>query len=458
MTSSLYEGFEGYKSAAPDERIDAVRSWLVVLDTNVLLSLYNFQGKSLEDFTQVFESIGDRLFVPHQVMDEFWRNRLTVLKENKGRHRERERVEEAFDEAESQARRWHQRVVKRGGGLPEDMRHALSSARESVLSYMDETNSSTRTVLPETPTYDDPVLLTLERLLHGRVGAGPDETARQRMIEEAKKRFAKKIPPGYMDADKASDRGAGDYIVWRQVLDHVKATPSNVLLITQDVKEDWWADSGGSAMRARPELVQELRREAGAELLLMRPHDLLGLASEALGVEVSDATVADVEDKSDDLTGEPQLSPTQLLYKEFWERLAPEVRSRGWSSKPAPAANWWSMPAGGGGNQWTMSYASFGCRTELYLGHKDGEVNLHRLRLLRDRADEIQAAFGEDETVVFDELPHANACRIEVRNEDGRSITDLDSWEETGAWLLDCHDRLRTAINNVGGPPLSKPE
>ena len=105
-----------------------------------------------------------------------------------------------------------------------------------------------------------------------------------------------------------------------------------------------------------------------------------------------------------------------------------------------------------------MSYAAFGCRTELYLGHKDGAVNLHRLRQLRDQADAIQAAFGDDETVVFDELPHANACRVEVRIEDGRNIVDRDSWEETGDWLLDRAERLRAAIDAVGGPPHSKPE
>ena len=42
----------------------------------------------------MFDALGDRLFIPHQVMDEFWRNRRTVIVENQGKHRERARIEE----------------------------------------------------------------------------------------------------------------------------------------------------------------------------------------------------------------------------------------------------------------------------------------------------------------------------------------------------------------------------
>src|SRR6188472_3711383 len=96
MSPGLYDGFEGFRNPEPTDRETAVKEWLVVLDTNVLLSLYNFQGSTLDAFIDVFAAIGDRLFVPHQVMDEFWRNRRTVLKQNQGRHREREEIKDNF--------------------------------------------------------------------------------------------------------------------------------------------------------------------------------------------------------------------------------------------------------------------------------------------------------------------------------------------------------------------------
>ena len=77
-------------------------------------------------------------------------------------------------------------------------------------------------------------------------------------------RVKQKIPPGYLDAAKSPDRAAGDFLVWRQTIEESRARKLPVLFVTQDLKEDWWADRGTSSMRARPELVAELHREAQA--------------------------------------------------------------------------------------------------------------------------------------------------------------------------------------------------
>lgn len=118
MAHGLFDGFEGYRSVTDDDLQAAVTGWLVVLDTNVLLHLYNYQGQALDDFMRVFEALGDRLFVPHQVLDEFWRNRSTVLRENKGRHLERETINKAFESIDNDLRKWHQRAVSRQDPLP----------------------------------------------------------------------------------------------------------------------------------------------------------------------------------------------------------------------------------------------------------------------------------------------------------------------------------------------------
>lgn len=452
----LYAGFEGYRSAHPEQVREAVQKWLVVLDTNVLLGLYAYQGTSLDDFMKVFEALEDRLFVPHQVLDEFWRNRRTVLKENRGRHRERETVEKAFAEAETALLRWHQRVVDRGNPPPPGVLGELQSARRAALGFMDAKNLEAKIIEPDTATYDDHVLRRLDTLLSGRVGPQPSPADRARLLDEGRKRLAAKVPPGYMDADKNPERAIGDFLVWHQTVEESTQRQLPVLLVTQDQKEDWWADGGSASMRARPELVEELLAKAGQQLLMLRSHDLLALG-EALGVQVSQASVADAEEAVEELEEQRRGSRSRVgvLYKEFWTRFGIDAKERGWTTGTPPSANWWSMPAGGGGNQWSVSYAQFGCRSELYLGHPDPAVNLHRLNVLRDRQDEIELVFGGP--VMFDELPHAQACRVELRIEDGRKIGDQDLWDDTLHWLVDTQDRLRRAIDSVGGVPLDLP-
>jgi hypothetical protein len=65
------------------------------------------------------------------------------------------------------------------------------------------------------------------------------------------------------------------------------------------------------------------------------------------------------------------------------------------------------------GATWTVSYAKFGCRSDLYFEHPDPVVNLARWRLLYRRKDDVVAALGGELT--FDELPNNKGCRIEAR-------------------------------------------
>jgi hypothetical protein len=289
----LFDGFEGYRTVTDQDRAEAIKNSLVVLDTNVLLGLYNFQGMMLEDYTRVLDAIGDRLFIPHQVMDEFWRNRRTVLSENQGRHREHATIEKAFNDIESSFAKWHHRVVDRNAP-PRDALRELSEARRAILDYMAEKNAISGASTPDTPTQSDHVLTHLERLLQDRVGAPPDAAELETLRSAGRRRISAKRPPGYMDAEKNPERAVGDFLVWRQTIDEAAARGLPVLFVTQDMKEDWWADRSTDSRRARPELVAELLEETGQRLIMIRSTDLVALGSH-VGVQVSEATLDEAD-------------------------------------------------------------------------------------------------------------------------------------------------------------------
>jgi hypothetical protein len=147
------------------------------------------------------------------------------------------------------------------------------------------------------------------------------------------------------------------------------------------------------------------------------------------------------------------LTATQELYRQFWSQFEPLAKQRGWTHAAAPAANWWSLPTGVTGATWTVSYAKFGCRSELYFEHPDPAVNLARWQQLHGREQEIIAAFGGELT--FDELPNNKGCRIEARL-NGPKINDRQRWPEVVDWIVDTQTRLRHAIAVAGGiPPIT---
>ena len=91
------------------------------------------------------------------------------------------------------------------------------------------------------------------KLFEDRVGPAPTHAERAEMARIAKERFELFIPPGWADADyregrwtKKSKQGEakqhpfGDFFGWSQILDRARKPPRPVVLVTDDMKDDWW--------------------------------------------------------------------------------------------------------------------------------------------------------------------------------------------------------------------------
>ncbi|RLK60440.1 PIN-like domain-containing protein [Actinokineospora cianjurensis] len=76
-SGGLYAGFEGYRSPTPEELRRVLTSGIVVPDTNLLLNLYRYTATARDTLLRALEKL-ETLWVPHQVLTEFWRNRETT--------------------------------------------------------------------------------------------------------------------------------------------------------------------------------------------------------------------------------------------------------------------------------------------------------------------------------------------------------------------------------------------
>lgn len=166
--------------------------------------------------------------------------------------------------------------------------------------------------------------------------------------------------------------------------------------------------------------------------LVVKPNDWEKLAMAATAADTAETT------------------PTQELYRHFWSEFEVQAKARGWTNASAPATNWWSMPTGVTGATWEVSYAMYGCRSQLYFGHPDPDVNSARWQVLTQRRAEIEEEFGDE--LVFDDLPNNKSCRIEARLL-GPKIGERERWPKVLSWMLDTQQRLRAAVAAVGGVP-----
>lgn len=292
-TKGLYDGFEGYKTPATLDYQEVFSNGIVVPDANVLLNLYRYADQARDDLLSVLERLRDQLWVPHQVLAEFWRNREVVLRDPRDTKKTAREMSDARDRALGTFRAWANRV-----SLPAEQATALSSALtagfDEVIDGVDRFSDASA-LASARDTGKDAVLARLEPILNGLVGDRLDDAAHSAAVEEGLRRVEQREPPGYMDKKKDDDGAAGDYLVWEQVLVEAARQRRDVVFVTGDVKDDWWRREAGEQRGPRLELVTEMRQRAGARLFMLRPPVLLSLAREVLEVTVREESVVNAE-------------------------------------------------------------------------------------------------------------------------------------------------------------------
>ncbi|MHB8233638.1 MAG: PIN-like domain-containing protein [Solirubrobacteraceae bacterium] len=287
--AGLYDGFEGYRTATTANYVDLFRDGLVVPDANVLLNLYRFTSQARDDLLNVLERLGDRLWVPHQVLAEFWRNRENVLRDPRDTEKTAQDLLKAKEQATSIFRAWANRV-----SLPIDeaskLAGALGSGFDEAINGVDRFSDETA-IESARDTDRDVVLTRLDSILSGRVGEPLDDEQYAAAVQEGLRRVAAREPPGYLDKNKEDEAAAGDFLVWEQILIEVARAPRDLLFVTGDVKEDWWRREAGEQRGPRLELVAEMRDRCGSRLFMLRPATLLSLARDHLDVDVQEESV-----------------------------------------------------------------------------------------------------------------------------------------------------------------------
>ncbi|AJE85975.1 hypothetical protein SLNWT_5599 [Streptomyces albus] len=322
QAGGLFDGFEGYRTPREEDFQRVMNEGLVVLDTNVLLDLYRMNRRMREDMQRALAELGERLWIPHQVVREFWRNQQQegVLGHHQAKSRQaRADLDKAGESVQHALNRWSKDVhLTEGSPVHAELEQARERFRQALdaLSGLIDGQSADDQV-PGTPdTHTDPVIAHLERLLSGKVGPPMEPAGYAEAVAEAKRRAGRRQPPGYKDYEqeaKDEEGAAGDYLLWRQLLTEAHQRGGDVLFVTRDLKEDWWRlPTTRTGRLPRVELVDELRREAGGRLFMLEPSGFLAQATQAFALQhtVDERSVAGLRQMETDWDDQ---SVTQVL-------------------------------------------------------------------------------------------------------------------------------------------------
>lgn len=216
---------------------------IFVFDANVLLNLYRYSQNTGKGFIQILTDgkIKDRVWIPHQFAFEYQKNRLLVISEQKHSY------SQLIKEIESLITKFERHPFLK---MKEVMRSAIENIRE---------------VAQKHPKWSevDPIRKILTSLFENKIGEPFKQEELDKIYEEGKIRYAKKIPPGYLDDKKDSETRFGDLIGWKQIMIYAKQVQKPTIFINDEDDEDWWLRIKGELVGARYELTKEIKDFAG---------------------------------------------------------------------------------------------------------------------------------------------------------------------------------------------------
>lgn len=281
-----------------------------VVDANVLLNLYRYSSETSEQLLSIFEGVRDRIWIPHQAALEYHQNRLEVISTETRAYRDTIRLCRSLRD-----------------NLASSRRHPFANDAlvATVLTFLrkleddlDERQSRRNKLLSR-----DPLQERVSELFTDRVGDPLSDQASAALLREGEERYQDKTPPGYKDIDKDDRRKYGDLRVWFQIIDWARESQKNIVFITDDAKEDWWRIHEGNIIGPRPELLEEIAREAGVMFYMYQAGQFIEHAQEYLNQQINPETIDEIRNLSDSqLSRSVEESDIELA-----ERISPKYRA-----------------------------------------------------------------------------------------------------------------------------------
>lgn len=306
--------FSEYYKLSKDELKSHWEKDIFCFDANVLLNLYRYSPSTREAFFNLLEKVKDRIWITYQAAFEYQKNRLIVINAQREAYKDiRETLTKKKGEIEAKLNSFKKHPYLQ----TTELKRQIESAFDSIARDLDKLED-------KHPDYleNDPVWEKLSFLLDGKVGDDFSKEDLEKLFRDGKKRYDEKVPPGYMDMKEKQNEGNrsfyGDIIVWKQVIEKAKAIDCSIILITDDLKEDWWYKFKGKTISPRPELMKEFKEETKKRINIYQADKFLEMANKNLSQHTTKEAIQEIRNirLADELDIEKKIRELEMLFED----------------------------------------------------------------------------------------------------------------------------------------------
>jgi hypothetical protein len=283
----MRERFPGYYTPSAKDFKKLWQDCLFLPDANILLHLFRYASHTTAQVLDTLERLKPRVWIPYRVGFEFHRRWRDVDQTN------RDAYDKLSTEIETQGR-------KLSALFNEYTRHQTIDAKkeqEEVDKFVKQFLERIEVSKTKHPKFEDAeaVLHKLSDLIGDAVGPIPSAQQLADLEKEGKRRYESLIPPGFRDAKKDGADAYGDYFIWQEALDKAKEVQKPIIMITDDVKADWWLEFHGKKIGPRPELVAEMKAYAGQPFYLYTLSQFLDYATGFLDQKIDPSVIREIK-------------------------------------------------------------------------------------------------------------------------------------------------------------------
>ena len=244
---------------------------VIVFDTCALGDIYSLVPETQQVYIDILTLLKDRIWIPAWVMAEFEKHHAKFMYAPIGEHygklegaitkgnKFKKDVAEAISNVEDPT--FHpyveQTALNEIKAIYKTIDEKIDEVEKKISAQKDKRFEEIRNAAKKDRLFD-----LLKEVNHGEAFAFKELI---QIVQEGQARYECKIPPGYKDGeDKEGIRKYGDLIIWKEILRYAAQEKKSIILISDDVKEDWVIqETGPEDGDPRKELVGEFNDEVG---------------------------------------------------------------------------------------------------------------------------------------------------------------------------------------------------
>lgn len=256
----MRQRFPAYYRVSKDKLIERFDDLVFVCDASALLDVFRLKKESTDEIFNVIDHYKDQIVVPYQAALEYNCNIHRVLNEQLRNISTAENTLNGFVGTLS-AKRQQPYISQKTTRLLKQLQNQITRDFKEQREFIED------------------------QLIHGQLmnrmaeqldGCVLDPFSKDDLIkieEEGDRRYKSKIPPGFKDDSKDSNK-YGDFIIWRELLRYAKTHSKSVIFVTNDAKEDWVIRENGKTIGPLYALIEEFYKETENTDLLFHIYSL----------------------------------------------------------------------------------------------------------------------------------------------------------------------------------------